>query len=72
MVKLSLATIQVGRFEVSFVGEIFELEIWHTCYQYIYNFMKKYLWKKKKISILGKMAKLASLKVGKLLISFFG
>ena len=33
-----------------FVGEFFELEIWHTCYQHKYDFMEKNLWKKKKVS----------------------
>ena len=30
-----------------FEGETFELEIWHTCYQHKYNFMKKFQGKKK-------------------------
>ena len=44
-----------------FVGESFELEIWHTCYQHKYGFMEK-IHGKKKFSILGRVAKLAAVK----------
>ena len=30
-----------------FVGESFELEIWHTCFQHKYDFMKKFHDKRK-------------------------
>ena len=44
-----------------FVGESFELKIWHTCYQHKYDFMKNFMGKKK-FSILGRVAKLATVK----------
>ena len=45
-----------------FVGESFELEIWHRCYQHKYDFMKKISWQKRKFSIFGRVAKLATVK----------
>ena len=52
-----------------FVGESFELEIWHTYYQHKYDLMKKNSWQKKKFSIFGRVTKLVAVKflhVGKL------
>ena len=36
-----------------FMDESFEFEIWHTCYQFKYNFMKKISWQKKSVQSLG-------------------
>ena len=44
------------------VGESFELEIWHTCYQHKYDFMKKISWQKKRFSTFGRVAKLTAVK----------
>ena len=34
-----------------FVGESFELEIWRTCYQHKYDFIKKNSWQKKSFNL---------------------
>ena len=49
-------------FKYHFVGESFELEIWHTCYQHKYDFIKKKFMAKKVFSIFGRVAKLAAMK----------
>jgi len=61
--KSSLTTTYVGRFQISFfVCRSFELETFHSCNQHIDGLMPKNSCEKKKISILGRVPKLAVVK----------
>ena len=53
-----------------FVGESFELEIWHTSYQHKYDFMKRISWKNRKFSIFGRVAKFGSSEIFYMLVNF--
>jgi len=50
-------------FKYLFLCEFFELEIWLTCYQHRDNLVKENSWQKQKNSILGRVSKLAIVKL---------
>ena len=68
--QLSTSIYKLVELKYPFVGESFELEIWHICYQHKYDFMKKKFMAKSKVFSLWEGGKVGNSEIFYMLVNF--